>query len=69
LPAQDLQAGVNTIDVIAVDRGGGTYFDMNITGAADTPSVPDSGNSALLLTVSCVCLALVYQRVRRLERV
>jgi hypothetical protein len=69
LPSQDLQAGVNTIDVIAVDRGGGTYFDMNITGAADTPSVPDSGNSALLLAGSCVCLALAYQRVRRFERV
>ena len=70
LPAQDLQAGVNTIDVIAVDRGGGTYFDMGITGADDTvgpPSVPDGGNSALLLTASLVSLLLVAPRAARVR--
>jgi protein with PEP-CTERM/exosortase system signal len=69
LPEQDLQSGVNTIEVIAVDRGGGTYFDMNVTGTAGTSSVPDSGSTAGLLAASLAGLAVAARRVRRLGRV
>jgi len=62
-----LQAGVNTIDVIAVDRGGGTYFDMNVTGPDDTPGVPDASSSALLLAVSLACLLLAGPRAARIR--
>jgi len=60
-----LQAGENTIDVIAVDRGGGTFFDMNVTGAADTVgpvSAPDAGSTALLFAAGLACLLLAASR-------
>ena len=59
----DLVAGVNTIDVDAIDYGDGTYFAMQIQGNPGNNAVPDGGSAAMLLGISSFGLAFLRRKL------
>jgi hypothetical protein len=48
LPASLFSAGDNTIEVLAEDHGGATFFDLELTGDVTSAPVPEPGTITLL---------------------
>lgn len=56
----DATSGLNTIDVVAIDRGGGTFFDMQIIG--DLAPVPDGEATVALLGAGLIGLLALRRK-------
>ena len=56
-------SGLNQIDVVAVDRGGASFFDLTVRG---TQHVPDAGSTLIMLGASLLGLVGLRRRLLRI---